>query len=984
MRWLIPTLALFLCALALVAQTNQVDSEGLPLIDYEGQPVSDVELVTDPRVDIQPLQNLVGQKAGEPYSRQAIENTIKALKGTGRFTAVDVAVQPVATGLKVLFVMEPAFYYGVAEFPGVGRTFSYARLLQVVDLPDQTPYQNKEVDRARTDLLDFLRRNGYFQSQVESSAELDQAHGLANVTFHVTLGRRAKVGTVRVEGPPPQEAARLIQVTRSQWARFTGASLKPGKTYSPGRVRAATTLIRKRLVKQGHLASHIRIDPPQYHADTNRADVTIHVDEGPVIAVSITGASLSWFPPLREKEKHKLIPVYQEGAIDPDLVEEGKRNLISFFQAKGFFDVKVNTTFRQTPRRILLVYQVDREKKHKVEKIAFRGNQHFDEDVLEKHVILKKAHLFSHGKFSEQLLQKSVKDLKAFYVDHGYEEVSITPAVVDREPQLDITFQIAEGPETRVADVEFEGNQHFSPASLSPRKGLQLRPGEPFSPGQLNQDRGNVLAVYLDNGYLQADVKTVVERHTDDPHQVDIVYQINEGQQVRVNQVAIAGAVRTRPGFIGKTTDLQVEAPLSQGKLLQSENELYNLGIFDWASVGPRRPIISQTDEEAVVKVHEAPRNTIKYGFGLEVSRRGGSIPSGTVAVPGLPTIGLNGAVVAPSEATFISPRGNIQYSRRNMRGLGETGSISLLLSRLDQRFLATYAQPHFSGTRWSSLYSISAERTTENPLFAARLENGTFQLERPLNKDKTTTTQIRYSFQKTDLSQLLAPQLVLPEDRNVRLSTFSGSIIRDTRDKPLDAHRGIFETIDLGITAKAIGASANFARLLAQTAYYQEIGHGIVWANSIRLGLAKALGNSHVPTSERFFSGGGTTLRGFPIDGAGPQRIVPFCGVPGNPSTCANITVPVGGDQLFVLNTELRFPLGLMKNLGGVVFYDGGNVYSNINFARFYQDYTNTVGFGFRYSTPVGPIRVDIGRNLNPVPGFRATQFFVTLGQAF
>src|SRR5690348_11473836 len=110
MRWLIPTLALFLCALALVAQTNQVDSEGLPL--------SDVELVTDPRVDIQPLQNLVGQKAGEPYSRQAIENTIKALKGTGRFTAVDVAVQPVATGLKVLFVMEPAFYYGVAEFPG--------------------------------------------------------------------------------------------------------------------------------------------------------------------------------------------------------------------------------------------------------------------------------------------------------------------------------------------------------------------------------------------------------------------------------------------------------------------------------------------------------------------------------------------------------------------------------------------------------------------------------------------------------------------------------------------------------------------------------------------------------------------------------------------------------------------------------------------------------------------------------------------------
>src|SRR5690348_12059584 len=109
MRWLTPTLVVLSCALALAAQTNHVDSEGLPLIDYEGQPVADVELVTDPRVDIQPLAALVQQKAGEPYSRQAIEKTIAALKETGRFTEVDVAVQPDRTGLDVMFVMEPAF-----------------------------------------------------------------------------------------------------------------------------------------------------------------------------------------------------------------------------------------------------------------------------------------------------------------------------------------------------------------------------------------------------------------------------------------------------------------------------------------------------------------------------------------------------------------------------------------------------------------------------------------------------------------------------------------------------------------------------------------------------------------------------------------------------------------------------------------------------------------------------------------------------------
>jgi outer membrane protein insertion porin family len=206
------------------------------------------------------------------------------------------------------------------------------------------------------------------------------------------------------------------------------------------------------------------------------------------------------------------------------------------------------------------------------------------------------------------------------------------------------------------------------------------------------------------------------------------------------------------------------------------------------------------------------------------------------VAVPGLPTVGTNGVKVAPSEATFVSPRGTFEFTRRNLRGLGETGSLSLVLARLDQRFLATYADPHFRNTRWSSLFSLSAEHTTENPLFAAQLETASFQLERPLNRAKTTSARVRYTFQKTDLSQILVPELVLPQDQHVRLSALSGSIIRDTRDKPLDAHRGVYQTVDVGITGKAIGASVNFARFLGQVAYYKEIGHGMVWANSVRL----------------------------------------------------------------------------------------------------------------------------------------------------
>ena len=149
-------------------------------------------------------------------------------------------------------------------------------------------------------------------------------------------------------------------------------------------------------------------------------------------------------------------------------------------------------------------------------------------------------------------------------------------------------------------------------------------------------------------------------------------------------------------------------------------------------------------------------------------------------------------------------------------------------------------------------------------------------------------------------------------------------------------------------------------------------------------LGLAKSFDGSFVPTSELYFSGGGTSLRGFPIDQAGPQRIVPFCDVLAQQTGCVDITVPVGGRQLFILNSEARFPLHINKALGGVVFYDGGNVYSAISLQNFMSNYTNTVGLGLRYSTPIGPIRIDVGRNLNPVSGISATQYFITLGQAF
>jgi outer membrane protein insertion porin family len=93
---------------------------------------------------------------------------------------------------------------------------------------------------------------------------------------------------------------------------------------------------------------------------------------------------------------------------------------------------------------------------------------------------------------------------------------------------------------------------------------------------------------------------------------------------------------------------------------------------------------------------------------------------------------------------------------------------------------------------------------------------------------------------------------------------------------------------------------------------------------------------------------------------------------------------VPTGGRELFILNSEFRIPVPLKKGLGVVAFYDGGNVFEHVGFSDFRNNYSNTVGLGVRYATPIGPVRIDVGRNLNPIAGIKATQIFITLGQAF
>ncbi len=955
-----------------------------PQAAYEGQNVSAVSLIANPHRNLDALLPVVTQKAGAPYSEENIEQSAEALKKAGGFPQVRVNVVPDVSGLRINFLLEPAFYLGVVEFPGAGKDFSYTRLLQIVNLPDEDPYDPSRIPVAIKALTAFLQKSGYFRARVQAQSQIDDAHQLVNVSFAVQMGKQARISSVKIEGPDPSEDARLQKAVRSLRARLSGGLLKSGKPYTPERVSSATALLKRMLSRQHRLESRIHENPPQYDSATNRVDVSFTVELGPVVIVRTAGAKLSVIPFLAGRQIRKLIPIYSEGTIDSDLVEEGQRNLVDYFQQKGYSDVTVTVDYQKQPDQILVVYNVDRGKKHRVGRIFFHGNNQLAANDLLNQVTVKRSHIWTHGSLSQKLLKQSAGNIEALYRDRGFEEVKVTSRTIDREPKIDVAFEIEEGPQTTVGNVQVDGNQHIPSAQLVAPKGFELRAGTPYSPRKLAEDRNRISAAYLNRGYLNAEVKTTVERTPADPHRVTVSYQIAEHQLVRVSEVLYLGQKQTRTSLIVKTAQIPPETPMRRAELLEAESKLYDLNVFDWSSVGPRKPISDQTDETALVKVHEAKRNEITYGFGFEVSHRGGNVPTGTVALPGGGgTIGLNGYQIAPSQSTFASPRGLVEFTRRNMRGLAETASASILLSRLDQRLLATYGQPHFIGSQWQSLTSFSLERNSENPLFTASLGDLSFQVERLLSRKTNTRLQLRYDFNKTDLSHILVPELVLTQDRSVRLSTVSATLIRDTRDKPLDAHRGMFSTLNLGITPTAMGSSANFAKLFGQYAYYKPV-HSMVFANSVRLGLSSPFAGSFVPTSQLFFSGGGTSLRGFPIDEAGPQRLVPFCNVLQGQSGCVDVTVPVGGRQLFILNSEGRFPLHISKSLGGVVFYDGGNVYSAINFRNFVNNYTNTVGLGLRYATPIGPVRFDIGRNLNVVPGINPTQYYITIGQAF
>jgi outer membrane protein assembly factor BamA len=953
------------------AQETSQPGERIELLWYEGQKVSSVELAGQPDLNAEEMAPLMTLRAGEDFSIRAIDQTTLALQRTGKFTDVQLDVRPEQDGVRVVFVLQPAIYFGMYQFPGAER-FPYTRLLQVANYIQQEPYSALDIQRAQQSLITFLRRNGYFYAEVKPEVEVDKANGLANVKFRVKHDQLAEFGDIVIRGTTPDHAADLKGSLRSLRARMRLSAVREGKDFSLKTLDHATRFLESRLQNENYLAAQVKLIGTEYNPETNRAAIHFDVAPGPPVRVHVEGARLS------SRARRQLLPVYQQSGLSPELIQEGRQNLLKRFREKGFFDVQVETETQVRPDGIIIYYRIQKGDRRRISDVAFAGNTHVGADELEKHVNVRKAGFLSWGRYDES----SIKTLQAFYQSKGFNQVKVTPRFDTNGNTVAVTFVVNEGPQDTVETFQVEGNTSVPLNRLAP-DGLRLGPGRPFAQKSIDDDRSRIVSHYLENGYLTATFRAKAEPSSSDPQKFQVVYSIHEGPQVRASNIVTVGHNVTKERLIDRQRPtLHTGRPLTEREILETESRLYATGVFDWAEVNPRRQITSQEQEDVIVKVHESKRNSMAYGFGYEVVNKGGTVPGGTVALPGLPPLGLP-PTFRTNQVRVHGPRFNFQYTRNNVRGKAEMVTVSALYGPLDRRAAIAFTDPNFRWTSWTGTLGATAEHTEQNPIFNARLGQVSFQLQKFINAKKTQTLLLRYTFTQTGLSDLVIPELVPQEDLNTRLSTFSAVWIRDTRDSILDAKSGMYDSFEFGVNPAIAGSNANFGKLLGQAAAYKKL-NGIVWANSLRVGLLKASSGSRVPLSQRFFTGGGSTLRGFPLNGAGPQTTVPACTDPADISTCAFIRVPTGGLQLLILNSEFRIPVPLKKGLSFVTFYDGGNVFDGPIFSSFPDQYTNTVGAGFRYATPVGPIRVDVGHNLNPISGIKPTQIFISLGQAF
>jgi len=984
----------FLCAGPLAAQGG-----------FPGEPprIVAVRVVAESGAVLEQNPPELTVQPGQPFSMEAESASLRELFRSGRYANLRAELADVPGGVRLDFVVRQNLYINRVQIEGLREPPGEALALSALRLNVGEPFRESDMKEALERLRQTLEDDGQYQAKLDYTTTPHPDTLQMDILVRVTAGPRARVGAITIQNQTQFANAEL----RSR------VKLKEGAEVTSDRLNRAGDRARKWLAGKDYLGARVTIHRGAYDPKTNRVPVDFTLYAGLEVRVVVEGAKVP------AATLRKLVPIYQEGAVDEDLLQEGRRSLRDWFERAGYFDAQVNYAASDAPadetshvlRRAarVVTYQVLRGNHHRLANVEFTGDKYFGPELLRGRIKIQPAAYASPGRYSTELLQDDVTSIHTLYEANGFQDCNVQSQLVDdykgRHGDLSVRFVIQEGEQTRVASLDIEGNQQLSRDELLGVVGSSK--GQPYSEFNVSSDRDNILATYYDQGFSEAQFAADVEKlPAAGPKEGPVVrlrYHITEGPQVLVAKVLLSGYEHTRAGVISRQVGIKTGEPLSEGTVVETQRKLYNLGIFSRVSIAPQNPDGEDEKKTVVVMVDEARRYTIAYGLGFEAQRLGSSSS---------PT----------SQSLSFAPRVTLGLTKANLTGRADSLSFKVRASTIQGRALLTYIAPNYFGNpNFSLQLSTYYETSRDVQTFDSRRAEASVGLAQKLSS--SSSILYRYVYRHVVASNLqIAVEEIPLFSQNTEVSEFDVNWVRDRRNSVSDPSRGDFENVDVSMAMKPIGSSANFLRVYLQNSTYSPIGRRLVFARSTRFGIQTPYGNSlstDIPLPERFFAGGGTSLRGFGLNQAGPRD--PVTGF------------PIGGQTELIFNQDLRFPMHLPligNRLGGAVFYDAGNVFPSIrkislrtappaptfdpanpnvcltNCTNELSYFSHTVGIEFRYGTPIGPVALDLGYQLNParyliqnggtcpatpsaaclttlarLPGF---QFFINLGTTF
>ena len=637
------------------------------MAEYQGLTVAEIRWPDIPSdVDQKRWRGLIPQGVGKPLDRELIRESIHKLHSSGRFADIRVEAETTQDGTVILsFFTVPNYFVGsinvegVPNRPTVGQVVNASKF-QLGDLftPDQ-------VERALTNIKRLMQENGYYRSEVSEEEHKDPARQQIDILFKVNPGPQARVGNVTVTGKPGYSQEQIEKI----------AKMHPGNPVSVQRITNAMDRLRKKYQKQDRLLSQVTITNRAYRPETNTVDYAFDIQPGPKVQIIAEGFKIS------HSQLKRNVPVYEENALDDDLLNEGRRNLINYMQGRGYFDAKVSQQKTSVSvDELRVTYTIDADGRHKVAQLSITGNKSFSVEQIRSRMQIQPAGRFlSNGRYSQALLSADVRTIVANpYHANGFLDVKVTPKVEDNyrgnKNELAVTLQIDEGPLTKVGALQIVGNER---PLKSPFPDLNISPGQGFAYSKMNEDREIVLNYYFNNGFPNATFDASSKRSANDPNLMDVTYTVHTGDQVIVDHVYVAGMVHTRDSIVQREIQIKPGDPLSQIDMLNTQKSLYDLGIFSQVDTAVQNPGSSEPEKNVLVNVQEAKRYTLNYGVGLEFQT-------------GQPTVnGTN-----PLGETGVSPRVSFGVTRLNLRGLNHTITFKSNVGRLQQRGLVSYDAP--------------------------------------------------------------------------------------------------------------------------------------------------------------------------------------------------------------------------------------------------------------------------------------------------